>query len=119
MRTTLAAAAVIATAQILPAYAQTPYDNAGDFVAAYGRQRDNLSLRFYAKGLGDGITIYNAYKDNEGSGQLFCPPEKVGIVEAQYVAIMRDFLAKNPKLRSGPVAVVLLLALRDSFPCKR
>jgi hypothetical protein len=58
-------------------------------------------------------------QDAVGGKTLYCPPEKVGIVDAQYVAIMSSFLTKYPKSRSQPVEVVLLFALQDAFPCGR
>lgn len=75
-------------------------------------------MRLYIRGVGDGIAIYSAALRSHGTGLAYCPPEKVGLVDAQYVAIMKGFMAKFPKTRTSPVAAVLIYALQDAFPCK-
>jgi hypothetical protein len=49
---------------------------------------------------------------------FYCPPEKVGLVDAQYAAIMSAYLQRFPRVRSQPPAAVLLFALQDAFPCE-
>jgi len=84
------------------------------FMKKYGDGEDLVS-RVYLKGLGDGISAYNAIADN---GAVYCPPDRVGIVDAQYALIIRNFLAKYPNLTDAPIEVTLLFALKDAFPCK-
>lgn len=69
-------------------------------------------------GVGDGIAIYNAVLRSQGAAQAYCPPEKVGLVDAQYVAIMKGFMDKFPKTAASSVSAVLIYALQDAFPCK-
>ena len=117
MRNALAIAVVVATCVIIPARADNEFENAGSFVEAYGHG-DNVQMRLYIRGVGDGISIYNALLHTRGSGLAYCPPEKVGLVDAQYVAIMKEFMAKFPKTRTSPVSAVLIYSLQDAFPCK-
>jgi hypothetical protein len=42
----------------------------------------------------------------------------VGIVDAQYALIIKNFLAKYPNLTDAPIEVTLIFALEDAFPCK-
>ena len=74
MRTALIAAALIATA--LPAYAE----GTKEFLKKYANGEDLVS-RVYLKGMGDGISAYNARKRMDG-GAIYCPPDRVGIVDA-------------------------------------
>jgi hypothetical protein len=109
MRAAMIAVALIATT--LQAYAA---DTTREFLDKYAAG-DNIYTRLYLKGIGDGISVYNA---DIQKGALYCPPEKVGIVDGQYAAIIRDFVAKVPKAMEMPVEVVLLYALKDAFPCQ-
>ena len=105
MRTTLIAAALIAAA--LPAYAE----GTKEFLEKYSNGEDLVS-RIYLKGMGDGISAYNARK------RTYCPPDRIGIVDAQYALIIRNFVAKYPNLTDAPIEVTLIFALEDAFPCK-
>ena len=110
MRITVISAALIGA--ILPAYAE----GTQAFLKAYGNGEDVVS-RIYLKGIGDGFSAYNA-KMGKNKSAVYCPPEKVGIVDAQYALIIRTFLAKYPNLSDAPIEVTLLFALEDAFPCK-
>jgi hypothetical protein len=110
MRAAMIAVALIATT--LPVYAS---DTTREFLDRYAAG-DNIYARLYLRGIGDGFSVYNAGKQTQGGG-LYCPPEKVGIVDGQYAAILRGFVAKVPKSMELPVEVVLLYALKDAFPC--
>jgi hypothetical protein len=119
MRTVLTAAVLLlATTSTGLVAEQNEFKTAGGFVDAYHQKNNDIYMRLYIRGIGDGISVYNAMQDeSDGGRKLYCPPEKVGIVDAQYVAIMSSFLTKYPKTRSQSVEVVLLFALRDTFPC--
>jgi hypothetical protein len=117
MRAALVTAALIVMT-ILPANtnAEGSYNTAGDFIEEYGNG-ENILPRLYIRGIGDGIGIYNVLLQSRGVAQAYRPPQKVGLVDAQYVAIMKSFVAKFPKTKASPVAAVLLYALQDAFPC--
>jgi hypothetical protein len=118
MRTLLAAAVLLlATSSTGLTDEQNEFKTAGGFVDAYQKNNDIL-MRLYIRGIGDGIGVYNAMlADTDGDKRFYCPPKNVGIVDAQYVAIMSSFLTKYPNTRSQPVYGVLLFALKDAFPC--
>src|SRR5258708_3630259 len=105
------AGALVAMAP-LPAYA-TPLNNAGELVDTYERDADLVYLRSFVRGIGDGLRAYKAATGR----RLYCNAENVPLVDAQYIAIMKGFLKKFPKLRSQEPALVLLYALKDAFPC--
>jgi hypothetical protein len=92
-----------------------PFNNAGELVDMYSdRDADHLSLRTFVRGMGDGLMAYKVNSER----RLYCNPENVPLVDAQYIAIMKGFMKKVPISRSQPPAVVLLFALQDAFPCK-
>ena len=114
---TLTLAALIA-AMITPAHAQvTSYENAGGFIAEY-KDGSNIYARLYIRGVGEGLSWYNSLVDTEHMGKpAYCEPEHLAIVDAQYVSMMRAFLTKYPNTKTMPVPLVLLYALKDTFPC--
>jgi hypothetical protein len=113
---TLLTAALIVTSSILPVHAGE-FESAESFIEWYGKGQD-ISPRLLIRGIGEGISAYNALQETRNAEPFYCPPNQLGIVDAQYVAIMRGFLVKYPKTKTQPVAAVLLYALQDAFPCK-
>jgi hypothetical protein len=100
------------------AYGQNEFNTAGDLVDTFNRGGDILRLRAYIKGVGDGLQFSNAELAHEKRPLLYCPPPDLPVVDAQYVAIMENYLTNHPKLRDSPPPTVLLIALMDVFPCK-
>ena len=114
---TLAVATLIAMVT-LPAYAANEFETAGAMVERYAKGGDDLLLlRLYIRGIGEGVSISNASLETQGRAKLYCPPQSVGLVDAQYVAIMASFLKKVPAAKTAPPSVVLLEALQIAFPC--
>jgi hypothetical protein len=115
---TLALAVLIAVFST-PVYAEPGvYRSTTDFIKAYDKDNNNIYLRIYLHGVTDGLQTSNAWVENNRGGLVYCPPENVGLVDAQYVEIMKSYLTKFPKNKSGLPAVILLFALKDAFPCK-
>jgi hypothetical protein len=114
---TLAMATLIAGV-ITPAYAQeTSYENAQSFITEY-KDGSNIYARLYIRGVGEGLSWYNSLVDTEHMGKpAYCEPEHLALVDAQYVSMMRAFLTKYPNTKTMPVPLVLLYALKDTFPC--
>jgi hypothetical protein len=110
MSTLLAAGVLLfATTSTGLADAQNEFKTAGGFVDAYRRKNDNIYMRLYIRGIGDGVGAYNAsLAETDGDRRVYCLPQTVGLNDAQYVAIMSSFLTKYPKeitTRLGGVAV--------------
>ena len=116
MRALLTAAVLIA-ASIAPANAKNEFGVVGDFLEAWDTTSDNLYLRIYIRGVGDGLGFYNTSVVVSGGKPVYCPPEKGGLVDAQYVAIMKSYLEKWPNFKRYPPGAVLIFALKDAFPC--
>jgi hypothetical protein len=110
MRIALVVAVLIGTA--LPACAE----GTQEFMRQYGKGED-VTSRLYLKGIGDGISAYNA-RMSKNKVAIYCPPDRVGIVDAQYALILRSFLSRYPNLTDAPIEVTLLFALEDAFPCR-
>jgi len=113
-------AAVLIAALMAPAHAEKNYfGNAGDFVDAYhhGNSKENLLLRIFIRGIGEGIGALNAWEKVSGAKPAYCPPPNIALVDAQLVSILADHIAKYPSLKDNPVSLVMISALEDVFPC--
>jgi len=95
------------------------FSNAQEFVARYQQGGDLLLLQLYVKGITDGFGFSNGLLANNGQKPLFCPPQSLPLVDAQYVAILANFLKRIPSAGSQPPGAVLLFALQDQFPCAK
>src|SRR5271169_6173991 len=84
------------------------------FLEGYADQPAVLGL--YLHGVADGLTAYAVNEEVDGNNPFFCTPPRVVIVNDQLVDILQRFIVKSPNLKSWPVPIVLLLALRDAFP---
>jgi hypothetical protein len=103
-------------AEITPAHAQgTGY--AGAFITEY-KDGAKVYAKLYIRGVAEGLEWYNSLVDTRQIGKpAYCEPEKLGLVDGQYVSMMKTFLAKHPNTKTMPVPLVLLYALKDTFPC--
>jgi hypothetical protein len=83
MRTLFAAAVLLLAATSTGlANEQNEFKTAGGFVDAYQKNNDNIHMRLYIRGIGDGIGVYNAMiADSDGDKRIYCPPQKIGIVD--------------------------------------
>jgi hypothetical protein len=113
----LALAALI-VAVMSPAHAEgNGYDSAETFIAEY-KDGANIYARLYIRGVGEGLSWYNSFAETEQKGKpAYCEPEHLGLVDAQYVSMMRAFITKYPNTKQMPVPLVLLYALKETFPC--
>ncbi|WMT71917.1 hypothetical protein [Bradyrhizobium sp. Ash2021] len=95
------------------------FKSAQDMVTRYQQGGDILLLRVYIKGITDGFSVSNASLASSSHQPLFCPPNTLGLVDAQYVAILDSFLKKTPNVGNFAPGAVLLFALQDQFPCAK
>lgn len=73
-------------------------------------------MKMYLLGIAHGTSLSNAYVSRKTEA-FYCPPGNVGLIGYQYMAIFEAYLEKSPRDRSNPAGMVMLLALRDAFPC--
>src|SRR3977135_845652 len=75
-RRTVRAAAVLllATTSTGLVAEQNEFKTAGGFVDAYHQKNNDIYMRLYIRGIGDGISVYNAMQDeSDGGRKLYCP----------------------------------------------
>ena len=124
MRAALIAAALIASAAN-PVHAEKPdITKVRDFLQVYYGKGDNAYARAYISAVADGLAAYDSHLLNNAPGVMaYCPPGKLGIIDAQYAQILRDFVEKDDSMKdlatNFPTSLALLLALADAFPCKK
>ena len=71
---------------------------------------DETHDRIWAMGFITGVS--DAYDD-----ELFCIPTGVNV--SQITDVTKDFLRRNPRDRHIAAAALVMLALVDTFPCKK
>lgn len=49
---------------------------------------------------------------------VYCPPKNLALADQQDLLIMRQYIEKHQDKRNLPYGLVLLLALKETFPCK-
>ena len=69
-------------------------------------------------GYGQGFTIANSEIKRDGGKPLFCQPNKLALTPELSVDVVRRYVEKSPRLADAPFGLVLLYALKETFPCK-
>ncbi|CCE06458.1 hypothetical protein BRAS3843_1730027 [Bradyrhizobium sp. STM 3843] len=75
---------------------------------------------FYEKMLGaneNGMSWANAAIEVEGGVKLYCMPDSLALAPQQNVQILRQYVTDHPEHAKRPFGLVLLSALRETFPC--
>jgi hypothetical protein len=76
-------------------------------------------VKMFVGGLGDGISTTNTLTGNH----LFCPPEHLGLVLANYTDILDKQVARidndDAKLQDIPIGMLLIKGLAETFPCPK
>ena len=65
----------------------------------------------------DGILWSEVYHKDLGGRKLFCPPTKLALNGNQLLDIMRQFLEAHKSSAELPMGLVLVMAVKDTFPC--
>jgi len=50
--------------------------------------------------------------------QIYCVPEKLALADEQIVGILKRYVQTHLEKRGLPLGLVLLIAMRETFPCK-
>jgi hypothetical protein len=77
--------------------------------------------RLYERILGateNGISWANAKVMHDGQPGIFCPPNNLALADQQNVDILRRYLTAHPNEGTLACGLILLSALRETFPCK-
>ena len=91
-----------------------------DYVAAKREGVAWNAMRAYLKGVGDGLLAGNVDLQHYKQPMHFCPPDGVQLNEYDYIEILDLMLKESPNYNrpGNPIAVLLTIGLRRSFPCK-
>ena len=79
----------------------------------------NQATIAYLKGVRDGIGWVNTMMGQSGQAPFYCQPEKLALTIGQQMDMLSRFLAENPRIIDDQVGIVLLLTLKDAFPCQK
>jgi hypothetical protein len=75
----------------------------------------NIGCLGYLVGFMDGIEVQSSIRQ---SPKIYCSPED-GISTEQVRRIVIKFMKEHPKELHGSARTLVLLALKDAFPCKQ
>jgi hypothetical protein len=73
-----------------------------------------LSCAFYARGIADGLKLWEV---NALASATACV--ETGVSTAQLIDVGKAFIRDNPKDRHLPAGVLLAMAFRDAWPCRK
>jgi len=90
-----------------------------DLLHAYDLSTEEKRLIFEALILGivQGIIVANQALNYRKQPPLYCQPD-IGITKSQMIDMMRKAIREKPTLGNFRPAVVVLVVLQDTFPCK-
>jgi hypothetical protein len=82
----------------------------------------SLEIRaLYARQLGateNGMSWANSAAMHDHGFYIYCPPDNLALADDQNIDIMRRHLIAHPEFGKLPFGLVLLTALKETFPCK-
>lgn len=81
---------------------------------------DNEIFKVHISGAGRGLEVANGLLRHRGQRQIYCQPD-MALTDDQYLRLMRNHLELAPKdgeLEARLFAVVLGMALEETFPCR-
>jgi hypothetical protein len=88
-----------------------------DFLDLYPHQSTDI----YIIAMYNGMEWYRLAAVEAGHGKgLYCPPYRMAMTHSQAVSIIRQHLSgRAPTSPQSPVALALLKAMIEAFPCGR
>ena len=95
--------------------------NAMEFLKKYDSTTGTKRFIYlqYLSGIGNGLGWANSLVARKyPKAVIYCPPEKFKVTATLHITILRQFVAKFPKYRTGPVGAVMMFALQNKWPCK-
>ena len=96
----------------------------GFSVGYYRAHHNNVFFVKYLEGLGDGFAFANMDLRTTSRPMLFCPPARLTLtvsiyqesLDSRFLRLLKNG-ATESVMNDTPVAIFLLKALRDTFPC--
>jgi hypothetical protein len=83
---------------------------ANDVIALW-EQEDSTAIA-YLNGVATGVIWTNHLRP------IFCLPPKLRLTQQQNVAIVIEHIRQHPEHGNLPLPVVMLVGLKETFPCK-
>jgi hypothetical protein len=89
----------------------------------YHAVKETQGFKQYLDGVGTGFFWANTHQDTRNLARLYCQPGKLPLYAENYVQILEDYIysmadKSNPLPDGIPVELLLLNALKETFPCK-
>jgi len=89
-------------------------------VSDFKLKRGAPATREYVAGIGEGMDFLNYQFAKAGRDPLFCVPSGLKLNADNYLNVLDQELARDPKKNSGlrPLVASMVDGLRVTFPCK-
>ena len=91
-------------------------------VKDYKQLKENDAMKIYVEGLGQGFSWANVVMKKETNKSLFCQPGKLALGRDNFIRILNDEIKRQEidrfdKTQEAPIEMILLLGLKNTFPC--
>lgn len=83
------------------------------------RQKNDAAARMYILGMGDAFMVANASLNRQG---FMCPPSSLSITGNENWTMLESFVQRHadmPDTNTADLEVLMLLAFKERFPCKK
>jgi hypothetical protein len=84
---------------------------------AFQAKGDKGTIKVYFRGLSEAFAWSNTALNNQGQTRLYCEPATITLTDEQELDIMRRYVESRPSFGTDPAGMVLLLSLKNAFPC--
>ncbi|WP_432283931.1 hypothetical protein SLT36_19050 [Aminobacter sp. BA135] len=84
------------------------------------KEKNQTVREVYVSGLGEGMSWANVSANSDLGKSLYCLPPRLGLSGRNYISILEDYAERYKSAGSydQEVALLLLSALQEMFPCK-
>lgn len=92
---------------------------ANDMTAGFSlKHKSEDIVQMYIGGVIHALNKYNFFNKLYGNEQLFCPPENAILSGSFAFDVLEDVIQRKPDWKGHDADSVILMGLRDIFPCE-
>jgi hypothetical protein len=92
----------------------------GEFREAKARGGVKWSgIELYVNGVGTGFATANVALESEHKPPLYCQPDKLTLESNNYIEMLEQQIAERKAADKVSINIVLLFALKATFPCPK
>jgi len=98
-----------------------PFSRADVELKDFERFKNDQTFKFYIHGVGQGFAYANGSLQYIGQSPLYCQPANLALKPENYLEILQRYIEKhkNTLKPDWTVEMLLLLGLKETFPCNK